>query len=162
MSAIGLRWAATTLQPKLTARFATSLEFLLNPQTGLRIEPPAAAASVAIAFGLKAAKSDGTPMILIGQAGGSRLELLSAAARLPLQLSASVGAPSPEVKLGAALELKQGKLVVDASHADGFIGAILGGVKIESAFDLSALYDTDKGLRFTGSATIEIAQPTAS
>ena len=154
---IGGPWSATV---DSTARFATSLEFLLNPQTGLRIEPPAAAASVAIAFGLKAAKSDGTPMILIGQAGGSRLELLSAAARLPLQLSASVGAPSPEVKLGAALELKQGKLVVDASHADGFIGTILGGVKIESGFDLSALYDTDKGLRFTGSATIEIALPT--
>ena len=99
-------------------------------------------------------------MILIGQAGGSRLELLSAAARLPLQLSASTGAPSPVVKFGASLELKQGKLVIDASNADGFIATLLGGVKVESDFDLSALYDTDKGLRFTGSATIEIALPT--
>jgi hypothetical protein len=157
-AALGGPWSATV---DSTARFEGSIEFLLNPQTGLRIEPPAATASVAIAFGLKAAKSDGTPMILIGQAGASRLELLSAAARLPLQLSASTGAPSPEVKFGIALELKQGKLVIDASHADGFIGTILGGVRmIESDFDLSALYDTDKGLRFTGSATIEIALPT--
>ena len=154
---LGGPWAATV---DSTARFAGSIEFLLNPQTGLRIEPPAAAASVAIAFGLKAARSDGRPMILIGQAGGSRLELLSAAARLPLQLSAATGAPSPVIKFGAALELKQGKLVIDASNADGFIGTLLGGVKIESDFDLSALYDTDKGLRFTGSATIEIVLPT--
>lgn len=150
-------WSATV---DSTARFDGSIEFLLNPQTGLRIEPPAAAASVAIAFGLRAANGDGTPMILIGQAGGSRLELLSAAARLPLQLSASTGAPSPVVKFGASLELKQGKLVIDASNADGFIATLLGGVKVESDFDLSALYDFDKGLRFTGSATIEIALPT--
>jgi hypothetical protein len=155
--AIGGPWSATV---DSTARFAGSVELLLNPQTGLRIEPPTAAVTIDIAFGLKAANSDGTPMILIGQAGGSRLELLSAAARLPLQLSASTGAPSPVVKFGAALELKQGKLVIDASNADGFIGALLNGVKIESDFDLSALYDTDKGLRFTGSATIEIALPT--
>ena len=150
-------WSATV---DSSSRFDGSLEFLLNPQTGLRIEPPAAAVSVTVAFGIKTANSDGTPMILIGQAGGSRLELLSAAARLPLQLSASSGAPSPQVKFGAALELKQGKLVIDASNADGFIATLLGGVKIESDFDLSALYDTDKGLRFTGSATIEIALPT--
>ena len=150
-------WSATV---DSTARFGSSIEFLLNPQSGLHIEPPTAAASVAIAFGLKASNSDGTPMILIGQAGKSRLELVSAAARLPLLLSASTGAPSPVVKLGATLELKQGKLVIDTSDADGFIETLLGDVKVESDFDLNAVYDTDQGLRFAGSATIEIALPT--
>ena len=127
---------------------------------GLRIEPPAAAATVGLAFGLKAENADGTPMILIGQAGGSRLEL-RALRRAACRCSSArrPGAPSPAVQLGAVLELKQGKLVIDASQADGFIGTLLGGVKVESAFDLGALYDTDEGLRFTGSATIEIAIP---
>lgn len=154
---IGGPWSVTI---DSSARFSSGIEFALHPVTGLHIEPPVAAASVAFALGLRAANSDGTPMILIGQAGASRLELLSASARLPLQLSASTGAPSPAVKFGAAVELEQGKLVIDASQADGFIGTLLGGVKVESAFDLSALYDTDAGLRFTGSATIEIALPT--
>lgn len=154
---LGGPWSITA---KSTARFAGGIEFILHPQTGLHITPPAAAASLAITVGLKAEKPDGKPMILIGQAQGSRLELLRFAARLPLNISASTGSPSPSVQLGADIELKQGKLVIDASRADGFIGTILGGVKIESAFDLGALYDTAKGLRFTGSATIEIALPT--
>ncbi len=154
---IGGPWSATA---DSTARFESSLELLLSPTDGLRIEPPIANASLAIAFGLTAARSDGKPMIFIGQAGGSRLELLSASARVPLQLTASAGSPSPQLQLGAAVELKQGKLVIDTSKADGFIGTILGGVRVESEFDVGALYDTDKGLRFTGSATIEIALPT--
>jgi hypothetical protein len=154
---LGGPWSATASSK---ARFQTGLELLLHPETGLRIEPPAADATVTIALGLKAEHADGSPLILIGQAGGSRLELVRFAGRLPLQVSASTGSPSPDVQLGAEVELKQGKLVIDASQADGFIGTILGGVKVESGFDLGALYDTAKGLRFTGSATIEIAIPT--
>jgi hypothetical protein len=154
---LGGPWSATA---SFKGQFEGGIEFLLHPQNGVRVEPPAAAATVNLSLGVKAEKAGGVPMILIGQAGGSRLELLRLAARLPLQLSASAGSPSPSVQLGAEIELKQGKLVIDASQADGFIGTILGGVKIESAFDLGALYDTAKGLRFTGSATIEIALPT--
>jgi hypothetical protein len=149
-------WSATASS---SARFDSGIELLLHPQNGLRIEAPSASATIKAALGLKAEKADGSPMILIGQAGKSRLELQRFSSRLPIQLSASTGAPSPSVQLGAEVELKQGKLVIDASQADGFIGTILGGVKIESEFDLGALYDTQKGLRFTGSATIEIAIP---
>jgi hypothetical protein len=154
---LGGPWSATASSK---ARFETGIEFVLHPQTGLHLEPPSAGVTVTLAVGLKAENADGSPMILIGQAGGSRLEILRFATRLPLQVSASIGSPSPEVHLGAEVELKQGKLVIDASQADGFIGTILGGIKVESGFDLSAAYDTDKGLRFTGSATIEIAIPT--
>ena len=154
---LGGPWSATA---SAQARFETGLELLFHPETGLRIEPPAAVANLALTVGLKAENADGRPLILIGQAGGSRLELLSFASRLPLKASASTGAPSPDVKLAVELEMKQGKLVIDTSHADGFIGTILSGVKVESAFDLGAVYDTDKGLRFSGSATIEIAIPT--
>lgn len=150
-------WSATA---RSQARFEGGIEFLIHPQTGLRVEPPSAAATVTVTLGLKAENADGRPMILIGQAVGSRLELLRFATRLPVQVTASTGSPSPSVQLGAEVEVKQGKLVIDASQADGFIGTILGGVKVESEFDLGAQYDTDRGLRFTGSATIEIAIPT--
>ncbi len=150
-------WSTTA---NSSARFDSGVELALHPQTGVRIEPPAAAAAITVAFGFVAENSDGTPMILIGQPGGSRLELQRFAARLPLQVSAATGAPSPEVTVGAEVELRQGKVVIDASQADGFIATILGGVRVESAFDLGAFYDNRNGLRFTGSATIEIALPT--
>jgi hypothetical protein len=154
---LGGPWSATT---SAQARFETGIEFLLHPQTGLHIEAPAAAAKVALTVGLKAENADGSPMILIGQAGGSRVELLRFASRLPLQISASTGSPSPSVKLAFEVELKQGKIVIDGSQADGFIGTILGGIKVESGFELGAVYDPDKGLRFNGSATVQLAIPT--
>ncbi len=154
---IGGPWSVTASS---TSRFEGGIEFLLHPQNGLRIEPPTAAASVDAAFGLKAENSDGSPMILIGQAGGSRLELKRFSGRMPLRLSATSGTPSPNFALGAELELAEGKVVIDASESDGFIAQILSGVRVESRFDLGAFYDTEEGLRFTGSATIEIAIPT--
>ena len=142
------------------ARFEGGLEFELHPDGEVHIAPPVANASISFAFGVTAAHADGSPMIILGQVGGSRLELETFSARLPLKLSASTGAPSPEASVGAEVTLDKGKLVIDTSNSDGFIAQLLSGVKVESEFDLSALYDTKQGLRFTGSATIEIAIPT--
>jgi hypothetical protein len=153
---LGGPWSATASS---TARFEGGIELLLHPTNGVRIEPPTAAASIEAAFGLKAETADASPMILIGQAGGSRLELQRFSIRLPIRLSASIGAASPEAQFGAEMELKGGKIVIDASQADGFIATILGGIKVESAFEVGAAFDTENGLRFTGSATIEIAIP---
>ncbi len=153
---LGGPWSVTASS---TARFEGGVELVLHPDDGLHIEPPSAAASIAAAIGIEAKNSDGSPIILIGQAGGSRLELGSFSGRLPLELSASAGSPSPDVSLGFELELRQGKIVIDGSSADGFLGTLIGGIELESAFDLGAFFDTDEGLRFTGSATIEIAMP---
>jgi len=149
-------WSASVTS---SARFEGGIELLLHPTNGIRIQPPTAAASIDTAFGLKAEAADGSPMILIGQAGGSRLELQRFSLRLPIRLSASTGTASPEAQLGAEMEITGGKIVIDASQADGFIATILGGIKVESAFEVGAAYDTANGLRFTGSATIEIAIP---
>jgi hypothetical protein len=149
-------WAATI---RSSGRFEGGIEVLIHPVDGIRLEPPTAAVSVDVALGLQAKNADGSPMILVGQAGGSRLELSEFSARIPLRMTATSGAPSPNVAFGVEVELEQGKLVIDASQADGFLATILGGVKVESNFDLGAFYDTEKGLRFVGSATIEISLP---
>ena len=143
------------------SRFASGLEVTVHPSNGVRIEPPTADAALRLTTGLQAARTDGSPMILIGQAGGSRLEIGRFATRLPITATAAAGAPSPAVKLGAEVELKGGRLVIDASQSDGFVRTLLGGVRVESGFDLGAFFDPDGGFRLTGSATIEIAIPTS-
>lgn len=150
-------WSATVSSK---ARFEGGIEILLHPVDGIRIEPPTAAASIEAAFGIKAERAGGAPMIIVGQAGGSRLEFGRFAASIPIKLSASTGSPSPNFAFGAAAELAGGKLVIDASQADGFLSTILGALHVESAFDLGASFDTEKGFRFVGSATLEIAIPT--
>ncbi len=150
-------WAVTV---DSKARFDGGIELLAHPVNGINIEPPAASASLEIALGIKAENAGGVPMIIVGQPAGSRLELRKFAAKVPLKLSASTGTASPKMSFGAEAELAGGKLVIDASRADGFLATILGGVRVESGFDLGAAFDTEKGFRFVGSATIEIAIPT--
>lgn len=142
------------------ARFEGGLEFMVSPDGTVRLEPPLAQATVEAAFGIKAARADNTPMVLLGQADKSRIELKAFSVRLPVNLSAATGTPSPKISFGAEARIEGGRLVIDTASADGFIASLLSGVRIDSGFDLTALYDTVKGLRFTGSATIEIAIPT--
>ena len=154
---IGGPWSGTVSS---TARFDSFLEFVIDPQSGVQIQPPGSAASVAASLGVSAANPDGSPLILIGQAGGSRLELQSANLALPLQISAPARVASPSVLFGATFGLKQGKLVIDASDGDSFIATLLGGVNVQAGFDLDADFDTQKGLRFVGSGTIQLSLPT--
>jgi hypothetical protein len=153
---IGGPWSATA---SAQARFQGGLEIVLHPDGSVHLDPPLADATLRVALGLRAAHGDESPMILLGQAGGSRLELETFTVRLPLQLQASTGAPSPSAALGAELTVDGGKVVIDPSRADGFIANLLRGVNVESPFDLTALYDTAQGLRLTGSASIEVAIP---
>lgn len=150
-------WSATV---NSKARFQGGIELLLHPQDGLSISPPTAAASLDIAFGLKAENPDGGPMVLIGRAEGNRLELQRFTAAVPFMLTASSGSPSPTFDMGASIALEGGKVVIDGSQVDGFLKSIIGGINVQSDFSVGAFYDTRDGLRFTGSATIEIAIPT--
>ena len=153
-------WSATV---DAQARFEGGLELELHPDGQVHIEPPVAAGQRVLSrSACKAAHADGSPMILIGQVGGSRLELKTFSARLPLQLSASTGAPVAAGDAWARRStLDQGKLVIDTSNADGFIAQLLsrgqGRVRLRPVRRSTTPH---QGLRFTGSATIEIAIPT--
>lgn len=149
-------WSATI---ESAARFEGGLELVVHPTEGLHIEPPTAQASLDLAFGVRAQNADGTPMIIVGQPGGSRLELQRFVLRVPVTLSADAGAGSATVDIGAEMRLEQGKVVIDGSSADGFLATLIGDLDIESAFDLGAAFDRE-GVHFTGSATIEVAIPT--
>lgn len=69
---LGGPWSATA---SARARFAGGLEMVIDPETGVHVAPPAADAAVDLAFGLAARNPDGAPMVLLGGASGSRLEL---------------------------------------------------------------------------------------
>lgn len=142
-----------------STRFDGSIELLLDPTQGLQLAPPASAVSIDMALGIKAELQDKSPMILFGQVGGSRIELQQFALRLPIKLLAASGAPSPFLNVGAVLELKAGKVVIDGSQADGFLAQILpqGGVTIP--FDLEGGWSLGRGLYFKGEAGLEVTLP---
>jgi len=64
-----------------------------------------------------------------------------------------------EGTFSVAGEVRNGKLVVDLSNADGFIGSLLSGFGLESDFNLGLGYSTRDGIFFRGSATLDIQIP---
>jgi hypothetical protein len=99
------------------------------------------------------------PFLILGQAGGSRLEIRSpsASAGIDLHFDPATGRLTldPELKAG----LRGGKLVIDGQAGDSFISTLLSGVNLESDFDVDLSWKPSQGVRFTGSAALEIAIP---
>jgi hypothetical protein len=99
------------------------------------------------------------PFLIFGDAGGSRLEVRSPSASAGVDLHFDPGTRrltiDPELKAG----LHGGRLVIDGQAGDGFINTLLGDVKLASDFNVDLSWKPSQGLRFTGSAALEIAVP---
>jgi hypothetical protein len=97
------------------------------------------------------------PFIVFGQAGGSRLEFgdFTLAALTHLQFGGGVARGD----LDLSGTLNDGKVVIDGSSGDGFIGKILPGTHIEADFSLLMGVSTERGFYFSGSSALEVRLP---
>jgi hypothetical protein len=127
----------------------------LQPDGKITFKPPAAGVNGDYGIKFTAAKADGTPFVIFGQAGGSRLEvkqlLLQAGAKINFETGSTANA-----SFIISGEVKGGKLVIDTSNADGFLNKILSGVKVENEFDLGLGFSSKQGLFFVGSSVLEV------
>ncbi len=152
---LGALWSITvTVGARFEAGIAASIRFPLE----LRITPPSGSVALDLDVGLQATKTP-DPMVLLGEAGGSRLELMKFSAGLGVSGSAGIGQPV-EIEPRIRMALEGGRLVIDFSNADGFIGTVAGGFGIDANLDLAALWSPSKGLQIEGSGGIEVAVPT--
>jgi hypothetical protein len=136
--------------------FATAVTATLRPPMNLAIASTAALEGKAEAT---LVRDTGMPVIVIGSAGGSRLEV----GKISLGLSAafsSVDGSLPSPALAGALH--GGHLLIDGSNADGFISLLLGGRKIEGAFDVGFRWTLTDGLQFDGSSSLMIVVPASA
>lgn len=146
-----------SLQLDAKARFEAGLEGVVRPPFSVRFTPPGGTAS--IDFGATFVGDDGgRPIVLLGEAGGTRLEATKLSARLGLNTRADGGSASGEPVV--RVEVRGGRLVIDMSEGDGFIASILSGVRVESTFELAAQWTPSDGIRFEGGAGIELVLPT--
>ena len=99
------------------------------------------------------------PFILLGQAGGSRLEVARVDGMVGLRFTwdSVSGKAGVEPVIGA--DITGGRLIVDASQGDGFLSTILSGVKIDAGFDLGVTWSLSGGIHFKGSGMLEIQIP---
>ena len=133
--------ASGTIRPPFAIELAASGQISASTDLALTAQPP-------------------EPMILLGDAGGSRLQLSSITLGGGLQLTWDSGSGKASGGPTAHGAITGGKLVIDTSNGDGFINTLLSGVNIESDFALQFTFSPDVGVRFEGSGSLEIQLPT--
>ncbi|WP_027155703.1 DUF6603 domain-containing protein [Mesorhizobium sp. WSM2561] len=102
----------------------------------------------------------GDRLTLLGISGGIGVRAGSLGIFAATDLSWDSGSGQAHGEFGLGGDLKGGKLTIDFSQADGFIGAIVPAVKLDADLELGFDWSVDRGLRFRGSSALEIKLPT--
>ncbi|UOZ03055.1 DUF6603 domain-containing protein [Amycolatopsis sp. WQ 127309] len=142
------------------AALAEDTAVALLPPADLRVVPPSGEVRGGVRFGFQAPHADGAPpIVVLGTAGGSRIEArkLRATAGADLEWNPAAGHAEGEFVLEAAIE--GGKVVLNLADADGFLGTILPSRSLELDVDLALTWSSAGGLRFTGAAGAEVDVP---
>lgn len=147
------------IQFQLDFELPSSSAFTILP-SGLTFAPPAPTGAFAGNAKLKfiadrTSATDG--YLLLGDPGGSHLEVHKFEVDIGGGFTWDGTKANGVFSLGAAAT--GGKLAISFAETDGFIGAILGGIHLESDFDFGLGYSTDKGVYFTGSSSLIIQIP---
>ncbi|GGU12229.1 DUF6603 domain-containing protein [Streptomyces lateritius] len=140
-----------TLTLRLDADVPADTTLVFQPGKA-RIEPPQGATVQGTAEVVHSYRREpGDPVPLLSLPGGSRVtaEQLDVVLRLRAQPDGTL-----ETQLGALLQ--RGKVLIHLDGGDGFVAKLLGGVRIESDFELGAAFTPADGLRFEGSGGLEI------
>ena len=143
-------------------KFQASSEIAAN--AGLIIQPDGkftftsglavnADASLTFTYG-----TSGAPLVLIGEPGGSRLEIAAVSALAGVGLKASAGKTEGVFKVQS--ELKGGKIVIKPGNPDGFLAKILPEDGVSVDFEILIGLSSNEGFYFQGSAGLEVVIPT--
>ena len=146
-------WA---LKVTANARFAPDLEVTITPPLDASLRPRQGTVNIDFAAGV-AADSTSDPILLLGRAGGTRLEAKQVSVSAGFAASFD-GATARGEPLGL-VAVTGGALVVDTSDGDGFIHSLLSGANVNSTFDVKARWRPSTGIVFEGGAGIELVIP---
>ncbi|MEP7012242.1 MAG: DUF6603 domain-containing protein [Acidobacteriota bacterium] len=151
---LGGSWS---IRGQVQGDFKAGLDASIVAPAKVSMKPAAGTLSGSLEVDLVAKGPDPNhPLILLGEAGGSRLQTdsVTLGAGLAVHWNAAAGSATGEPLI--QMEVRGGKAVIDTSNADGFIAKILGGFPLECDFDFGATYSIGEGLRFRGSGTLDI------
>ncbi|MBE2222176.1 MAG: hypothetical protein IAF02_11575 [Anaerolineae bacterium] len=145
------------LEIGLNSEIKVGTEIILQPDDGITVIPPTGEFKGDAFVKLTAGQENGDPYILLGQPGSSRVEVRQFVARVGAGFSWQTDRGQGEFSVLG--EIKKGKIFIGMDEADGFLGTLLSGLKIESDFDVGIGFSTKDGLFFVGSSTLDIQLP---
>jgi len=131
----------------------------LFPPGRVTLKPLLGKADAHVRFGLRAQRSDGGVMAPIVLAGATRIEVKRFELTAEVEAHASGPAAAVAVEPRLSLAAEGLSLVLDAGQGDSFLKSISGGGRGRSDISLGATWSPAAGLKFEGSAALEIAIP---
>ena len=149
----------TRLDAALAGALAGGLTIELRPP-GTIAAHPSSTLQGRSSIGITQHADPGDLLTLLGIAGGVGVRAASLGIFAATDLSWDSGTGQARGDFGLGGDLKGGKLTIDFSQADGFIGTILSAVKVDADFELGFDWSVARGLRFRGSSALEIKLPT--
>lgn len=129
----------------------------IRPPFDITLIPPSGTLTAGVTVGVTAKPPQ--PFLLLGTAGGSRLEFASATLDAGVTATYDTTSGAATASPVADGEITGGKLVIDSSGGDGFISTLLSGVHVESDFGVGFTFAPGTGLRFHGSGGLQIQIP---
>ena len=141
------------------ARFVQDTSALIAPPLNVSFPPPTAGTlTIDASIALNRNPTAG-PLLLVGEAGGSRLE--ATAPTVALAVQGKVNASNGNVEVEPRLEggIGGGQVVIATKGGDGFLSSLLGDNDFSATFDLSFQLTPSGGLRISGSGGLDITLP---
>jgi hypothetical protein len=148
-----------TIAPGLEARVlagatvAASSSVAFKPPLELVVKPPGGTVSGALQLQLRhAAASPDRPIVLLGVAGGSRIEAQMVMLGLDTDLAWDAGAGTANGGIGVEAGVEKGKAVLSLAGADGFLAHLLPAEGLQLQADFAIGYSSARGVYFRGGA----------
>ena len=147
-----------TVKAELGLNAPPGLGVTAQPNGRVELTPPDPGAQIdgSVRLGFDATSG---PYVLLGQAGGSRMEIGGFGAEAGARFSWVPADGKATGSFDVAGRITNGKVLIDASEGDGFLTMLIPGDGVEGNFDLTLGYANDRGFYIEGSATIEIRLP---
>jgi hypothetical protein len=146
-----------TLQEEIG--LAVGAQIIVQPNDVVTFRPPSGQAQGKIVLEWTGGAPKGDPYTILGEAGSNGVFAQQLAASVGVGLVWNTAANQAQSDLSLGAQVKGGKIKIDLSNADGFIGTILGGVNVNSDFSAGLTFSTAGGLAFQGSSALQIQLP---
>ncbi|MGN6257345.1 MAG: DUF6603 domain-containing protein [Solirubrobacterales bacterium] len=140
---------------KASAHLQVGVSGTVTPPLDVSLRPPTGDLKGEADLTLEGHPKD--PFILIGAAGGSRLEV--GEVDVGLGLGFDWNGTEAAIEPRAEADVKGGKVVIDTSEGDGLIAKLLAGQRVEADFEAGVSWAATTGVKFHGSSGLEIELP---
>jgi hypothetical protein len=138
--------------------FAAGVQGVIQPPGSFLLQPPNAAPLNFKTGAAVSASRDGSPFLLLGLPGGTRLEAGKLGLGLDLNVVWDVAAGRASASPALSFACEQGKLRIDLQAGDGFVRSAAPSA-LQADFSLKGDLDLQNGLRLEGTGGVELTVP---